>query len=315
MAEDVKTRDDTEGALLAAYAGEVPPAPDWFLKAVAAPYETQTTLINGAPVVWQRSGTRTKPGLLFVHGNAAHGHWWDFLTPFFAADFNVVSMTFSGMGDSGWRDQYSVGGFSEEQMAICAEAGFFEHETKPVIVAHSFGGFISSLTAAQYGARFGGVMILDSPMLPPGEERQRPPGVGRPHRVYPNLAAALARFRLAPPQSCETHYAVDYIARWSLKRNEGGWTWKFDPALWVTFKFEGDSADFVRARQCPVAFIRGQQSSLVNDRIWEFMQTLIQPDGICISVPEAQHHLLLDQPLATVTAIRSVLASWNYVSG
>jgi hypothetical protein len=32
-----------------------------------------------------------------------------------------------------------------------------------------------------------------------------------------------------------------------------------------------------------------------------------------VEVPEARHHLLIDQPLAVVTAIRSVLASWHPV--
>ncbi|MBK6660167.1 MAG: hypothetical protein IPG43_19365 [Proteobacteria bacterium] len=30
-----------------------------------------------------------------------------------------------------------------------------------------------------------------------------------------------------------------------------------------------------------------------------------------IEIPEAQHHLLLDQPLAFVAALRTLLASWR----
>ncbi len=307
--------DIAEGALLAAFRGQVPPAPDWFLTAVGTPYETRHVDVNGASIAYQASGKAGAPGLVFVHGNAAHAHWWDFITPFFAKHFSIASMTFSGMGDSGWRPTYALPVFCEEQIAVAEHAGLFAHAQKPIIIAHSFGGFISSLTAAAHGDRFGGVMILDSPMMPPGEERQRPSGAGRPHRVYKTLEDALARFRLAPPQDCASLYAVDYIARWSLKRAEAGWTWKFDPSLWAEFKFEGDPSEHVRSRQCPVAFIRGEQSSLVDDRIWAYMQTLLGPDGLAISVPDAQHHLLLDQPLATVAAIRAVLAAWGRQTG
>jgi len=32
-----------------------------------------------------------------------------------------------------------------------------------------------------------------------------------------------------------------------------------------------------------------------------------------VRVPDAHHHLLLDEPLATVTAIRAILATWSPV--
>jgi hypothetical protein len=32
-----------------------------------------------------------------------------------------------------------------------------------------------------------------------------------------------------------------------------------------------------------------------------------------VEVPEAHHHLILDQPLAVITAIRAVLATWQPV--
>jgi hypothetical protein len=61
-----------------------------------------------------------------------------------------------------------------------------------------------------------------------------------------------------------------------------------------------------------MSFVRGEQSALIDARIWRHMQAVGGADCAYVSVPEAQHHLLLDQPLATVTAIRAQLAAWNY---
>ena len=64
--------------------------------------------VLGAEVSYQRWGKRGAPGLLFVHGNGAHAHWWDFIAPYFAEHYNVAALTFSGMGDSEWREMPSV---------------------------------------------------------------------------------------------------------------------------------------------------------------------------------------------------------------
>ena len=37
------------------------------------------------------------------------------------------------------------------------------------------------------------------------------------------------RFRTLPPQDVVLPYVREHVARGSLRRVEGGWTWKFDP--------------------------------------------------------------------------------------
>ena len=50
------------------------------------------------------------------------------------------------------------------------------------------------------------------------EQIRNIPTADRPSRVYPTVAAALARFRLMPPQPTDNLYIADFIARRSLKR-------------------------------------------------------------------------------------------------
>lgn len=302
----------SEGGPLAEYGGAVPPAPAWFREAVATPYELAEVEVSGARITYQRWGKRGAPGILFVHGNGAHAHWWDFVAPYFAEHYNVAALTFSGMGDSQWRDAYDMDTFSQEQVAVADHAGLFDGPGKPVIVAHSFGGFVTLVTGAKHGDRFGGMVIVDSPVNPPERPNDGPSRSGRPHNVYPDLAAALARFRLAPPQLCENHYAMDYIARWSLKRAEEGWTWKFDPSIWKRFEPGSDPAEMLKAAQCRIAIIRGEESALMPDYVGDYMRGLLGHQVPFVSIPHARHHIMLDQPIAFISTLRMLLAEWAH---
>jgi len=284
--------------------------------AISARYETHYIERDGRNIHYQCWGDASKPGLLLTHGNGAHAHWWDFTAPYFLDDYYVVALTFSGMGDSGWRDGYDMDGFSGDQLAVAEATGLFERAQKPLLVAHSFGGFVTLNTAAKYGARFGGVVIVDSPVHPPEHTHSGPPRGARANKVYPTLEAALARFRLAPPQPCENHYAMDYIARHSLKEvsgedGESGWVWKFDPSIWQRFDTGGRPPyEMVQEVVCPLAFMRGTDSAVVPDDVWAYMQSLIGDRAPFVSIPHAYHHVMLDQPLAFITGLRALLAGF-----
>src|SRR5580698_5511186 len=203
-------------------AGSPPPSPKWFRDAVANTPEDRFIMVDGTRIHYRRWGDRKRPGLLLVHGNAAHAHWWDFIAPFLARDYNVAAMDLSGMGDSDWRpDGYSMELFAQEEMAVCRDAGMFEIDEPPIIIAHSFGGFVTMLTGGLYGDKLAGIVIVDSPVNPPDRPGGPPKREIKPHNIYPTLGAAMARFRLMPPQTAENLYLVDWVARHSLKEVPG----------------------------------------------------------------------------------------------
>lgn len=316
MADDIKDISPEQANLLARYRGAKPEAPAWFDAAIAAVYEEQFADADGIRIRYQSWGDKTKPGLMLCHGNGAHAHWYDFIAPAFAERYHVVAMTFSGMGGSDWRDSYDFNKFSAEQIAVCEHAGLFDNGRKPVIVAHSFGGFITMNTAHRHSEKFAGVMIVDSGIRPPEDEWEGPPIRSTRNRVYANLEAGLARFRLAPAQPCDNHYILDYIARHSLKQVENtagqtGWTWKFDPGVFRKFEFDKMSTNMLASITCKVALMRGEQSVLVPNRIWDYMRGL-RGDMSMVSIPDAQHHVMLDQPLAFNQAVQDQLDAWGY---
>lgn len=291
-------------------------APGWFLRAVAIEPESRFIEVAGARIHYLRWGDPSKPGLLLVHGNGAHARWWSFVAPFLAREYSVAAIDISGMGDSGWREDYTLEVFSQEQIAVCEDAGFFAGEEPPIIVGHSFGGFVTILTGALYGDRLAGTVIVDSPVNPPDRPGGPPNREVRPHRVYPSLEEAMGRFRLAPPQPCENLYILDYIARHSLKEvanSEGGvgWTWKFDPSIWRRFNI-GNMGARLAATRCRIAIMRGEFSALLPAEIGEYMFDLLGRSAPVVEIPQARHHIMLDQPLAFVAALRALLADWDH---
>jgi alpha-beta hydrolase superfamily lysophospholipase len=86
--------------------GEVPPAPEWFARAVAEEPERSRVAVRGAEVEMLTWGKVGAPGLLFLHGKGAHADWWSFVAPFFSAGYRVSAISWSGMGRSGRREAY-----------------------------------------------------------------------------------------------------------------------------------------------------------------------------------------------------------------
>jgi pimeloyl-ACP methyl ester carboxylesterase len=180
------------------------------------------------------------------------------------------------------------------------------------VVGHSFGGFMTMKFAAAFGAELGGAVIVDSPIRSPEEEQQSPlaPPNWANKRIYPTFEAALARFRLMPPQTCENEFIVDYIARHSLMPVDGGWTWKFDGAAMGTRRFGEPFREYLQAARCRAALLFGENSALVSRHTASYMSSLMGPEAPIVEIPEAQHHVMLDQPLAFVAALRTLLQSW-----
>ena len=285
------------------------PVPDWFEESLAAPFTDHVVEVAGVPIHYLDWGTPGLPGLVLVHGGAAHAHWWTFLGPFFAEDWHVVALDLSGHGDSGHRSEYGHETWSDEVMAVAEAAGF---TGPPVVVGHSLGGMVTIMAAYRYGDRLAGAVIVDSPVRRPDPESEEGSGGNafRTPGVYPDLGAALTHFRLIPEQPNDNPWIIDHIARWSLHQTEAGWTWKFDPNLFR--RTLSPLRDQLAAARCRVALLRGDRSVVVPPDIADYMYELMGRNAPVISIPEAHHHLLLDQPLAFVAAVRTLLADWQH---
>jgi pimeloyl-ACP methyl ester carboxylesterase len=285
-------------------------APPWFTEALAAPAEHRTVEVGSTPIHYVCWGDPNKPGLVLVHGGAAHANWWSFIAPFLTRQYFVVAPDLSGHGDSGWREHYPRQIFADDIMGVIEDARFVG---PPVLVGHSMGGLVSIVAASVHGDRLAGAIIVDAPVRKPDPESQERSERAGAHKlkVYPDLATALSRFRLLPDQPCENEFIIDHLARTSVRQVPGGYTWKFDPRVFVDFSLES-MHDYLASTRCRVALFRGERSVVVPPETGEYMYELLDRNSPLVEIPLAYHHLFLDQPLAFVAALRALLADWEH---
>jgi pimeloyl-ACP methyl ester carboxylesterase len=300
----------TAAPILAKGSSIVADTPEWFARALAAPRSSHTVAVSGCAIHYLRWGQAGKPGLVLVHGGAAHVEWWSFLAPFFTRHCDVVALDLSGHGESGRRDAYPRRVWADEIRGVIADAGFVG---RPVLVGHSMGGLVSIVAASVFGDELAGAIIVDAPVRRPDPESQEgTAGTSfRSPKTYATADEAVRRFRLVPEQPCANGFILDHVARASIRAVPEGFTWKFDPRVFVRFSREKMS-DYLASARCRVAMLRGEKSVVVVPETGEYMYELLDRRAPLIEIPEAHHHLILDQPLAFVAAVRAILADWEH---
>jgi pimeloyl-ACP methyl ester carboxylesterase len=288
--------------------------PFWYERALTAPSRPGDVEVDGVRIHYETWGEVGRPGIVLVHGSNAHLEWWRFVAPFLADQFRVVALDSSGNGDSGWRERYSGEVLAREVMAVAEAAAL---GARPFVVGHSFGGFVVLETAHRHGRELGGVIFMDFTTAPPEQYvewglRAAREGVkpGRRTRVYADRTEALGRFRFVPEQPVKHPVVRDWIAERSLRAVEGGWTWKFDPALFDHLEMGRDQRDRFAALSCRSAVILGEDSAdegaLWSDHMREITAGVLP----IFRIPGTYHHLMFDEPLAVATATKAIVLAW-----
>ena len=288
--------------------------PFWYERAVAAPSERGEVEVEGAKIVYETWGEKGLPGLVLIHGSNAHLEWWRFTAPFLADKFRVAALDLSGNGDSDWRERYSGKLFAEEVWHVCQAADLGE---RPIVVGHSFGGWVALETGAHFGAELGGILFMDFTTARPEEYlewgmRAEREGVqpGRKLRVYPDRETALGRFRFIPEQPGVHPAVLRHLAEYGVKAVEEGFTWKFDPCLFDYMEMGMDQRDKFLALPCPTALMLGEQSDDEGAFYADHM-TEVAPLLPVVTVPGTYHHLMFDQPLAVAMTIKMLCLEWH----
>ena len=289
-----------------------PDAPDWFRRALHTPFFDERVSLDGVDLHYLAWGEPGRRGIVFVHGGGAHAHWWTHLAAPYARQFRVVAIDLSGHGDSGWREQYTLEQWSDEVMAVAADAGI---QGPPVVVGHSMGGFVTIATAARHSDALAGVIVVDSPVVAADPEitsAQAGQAFGLP-KVYPTAEVALSRFRTVPPQAHYLDFVMHHVARRSLRPVDGGWSWKFDHNLFSAFAggIRNSAVPYMTDVHCRFALLRSE-FGLVTPDISESMYEMLGRAAPVVEIPEAGHHPMLDEPLVLTTAIRALLADWDH---
>jgi phosphoglycerate dehydrogenase-like enzyme/pimeloyl-ACP methyl ester carboxylesterase len=283
-----------------------PVPPSWFRNALAATASSDQVTVAGASVHFRCWGPSGAPGVVLVHGGAAHSRWWDHLAPLLDGQWRVAAVDLTGHGDSDRRRRYTLTGWAREVLAVAAS---LDAAGPPILVGHSMGGQVSLTAARDYGHQLGGVIAVDAAPRPrdDGREAIMRSRSSRHYRDYPSLAAATARFGPRPEQPSVLPYVLDHVARHSFRADaQGRWHLKFDPAIYERDPLRLEETGEFR---CPVVVLRAEHGTLNDGVVTQLREQ--RPEVTVVELPAAHHHAMLDQPLVLVTALRTQLAAWS----
>ena len=300
-----------QGGPLEALGGAAPAAPAWFADALAEEPERFTVQEGEAQIEVLAWGERGRPGVLLAHGLCAHADWWSFIAPQLLPHYRVAALSFTGMGASSARARYGLFDYAQELHACAQGAGLFDSGVAPVYVGHSHGGMAALYASLAFRGRMSGAVLVDVGVGGFRRENDPLPGARRAAqprgRTFATLAQALAAFRLWPSQPCANTFILDFIARRSLCEADGGWAWRFDPAL--LSKLDMRDIYGVMGAPCgPLIHITGAESKIMA-RTGGAPHPVLQKRGPTLRIEGAGHHVMLDQPLAFTDALRGALAT------
>ncbi|GAB3710267.1 alpha/beta hydrolase [Nocardiopsis oceani] len=273
----------------------------WIVEALNRRPDRGTVRVEGARIAFRMWGEAGSGDVLLVHGGGAHSGWWDHIGPLLAARGRVVALDLSGHGDSDHRACYDIDTWGAEVLEVRRAAGLGQDCT---VVGHSLGGLITLYLREQAESGVVRSIVVDSPIG--GSEAQQLPEAGAfvsRHRLYPSLEQAVERFRPIPVQASLPDVR-DHVARSSIRRVPGGWTWKFDAGI---FHGKARMRTTMPSPGGRLAYLRGELG-MVSASVHGLIEAA---GGICLDLPGAGHAPMLDQPAALVAALRAVNAGWG----
>ncbi len=241
-------------------------------------------------------GSRDRPAVLFLHGSAAHAHWWDFVIPPLADRYRCVALDLRGHGDSSSAPDgdYRLEAHAGDVAAVIAALEL----PGATLVGHSFGGLVAMLCAGQTAADLAALAVIDSRIgLSPrsirllGALRRFPPP------RYATLDEALTRFRLLPADTTAPESVLRHVARHAVTPTaDGSWVLKGDRRA-LGGANACDLSAGLAASALPLLVVRGGRSTVVDAAALAAFRTAA-PQAELAEIAEAHHHIMLDQPAA-----------------
>ena len=286
---------------------DIEDAPKWFHESLnIIPEELLIKNDRGDLSYARWSSTKENDNLLiFIHGTGAHKKWWYPIAPQFINDTNVIAVDLPGMGDSGFREKYSIKDFGECIISIIETEQRNNKISNISIIGHSLGGQVGAYIASEKKELVNSLIMIDTFIRPPDwNPEEHGGGPLRKIKYYPNKNIILERFRLLPQQECLNEWFVRFIAEHSVKQTTEGWRWKFDDTMFNSLeRLFGYQFTF----KCPALFIHGSDSLLMSGNILSNIKNMYSDIMDFEEVLGAAHHVPLDKPLEIVDIIKNRL--------
>lgn len=250
-------------------------------------------------------GSAARPTVVFLHGSAAHAHWWDFVLPLLADRYRCVALDLRGHGDSSAPadDDYAIATHAGDVARLLSTLGV----RRTALVGHSFGGLVAMQYAASLGSGLGALAVIDSRIaLGPRSVRFLEALRRFPPPRYASLDEAVARFRLLPAATTASESVLRHMALHAIvESGNGSWTLKGSRRALGGAR-EQDLGAGLGTAACPLLVVRGAHSSVVDaEALLAFAHAA--PHAQLVEIANAHHHVMLDQPAALASVLGAFL--------
>lgn len=257
--------------------------------------------VNGLRLHYLDWSSPDRPPVLFLHGGSAHAHWWDFTIPLLAARFHCVALDLRGHGESARPadGDYSLAAHAADVAAVVDALGLRES----AVVGHSFGGWVAMVYAGAAGDTVAALAVLDSrPQIGVRSARMLEALRKLPPTRYASHAEAVSRFRLLPAATRAPAGVVAHVAGHGIVRDaEGMYLPRFDRRA-LAGAGPQDLSPHLRAARCPILAVRAAHSEIVDAAALQAYRDAV-PSAEIAEIPDAHHHLMLDQPAAVAAVL------------
>ena len=282
-------------------------APTWFKESISIKPSERSINDKDGKISYSKwvSKSDSTNLLILIHGTGAHKKWWDPIAPQFLNETNVIAVDLPGMGDSDFRNNYSIKDFGKCIFSIIDKEKIEMTIENVFIVGHSLGGQVAAYVASENKNLVTSLVMIDTFIRPPDyDPSQHEGGPLRKIKHYPDKITILERFRLMPKQVCQNTWFLRYIAEYSVKETQDGWRWKFDDLMFNSLeRLFGYKFSF----NCPTLFIYGAESLLMSGNILPNIKNMYSDVMDFKKVNEAAHHVPLDKPLEIIDIIKKRL--------
>ena len=271
-----------------------------------APYTDHVAEIAGLNLHYVDFGTAGRTPMLCVHGGAASTHWFDFVAADFNADHHVLAIDQRGHGDSAWADppDYTYERYAADIDELAARLDLRDF----VLIGHSMGGAVALTYAAKHPGRVSRLVIVDTTlhMTPDRIAKLREVGT-RQGRTYATREEFISRFRLRPADSVATPAVLRHLAGHAARQEaDGSWGHKFDRQVYAVRESVDGLPHWDHIR-IPALIVKGGRSQRITPEVMAKVKERC-PQVEFAEVPDADHHVTLDNPAGFTQAVNAFLA-------
>jgi len=261
--------------------------------------------IDGLRLRYREWGDASSPPVVLLHGGSAHAHWWDFFAPAIADTYRILALDLRGHGDSDHADPpaYRTGDYTRDlaQFVEAMALGRID------LIGHSLGGMVATAYAGLAPQHLKSLVVVDSQLrITAGGAHYMLRLHNFPQTFHRDREQAIRRFRLLPTRTEATAEVLAHVAAHGIRQlPDGRWTLKFDRES-LAHAEPQDLTPVLQRVTCPILLVRGAHSTLLTHAALAALLAAA-PQAQASEIPNAHHHVMLDNPPAFARVVRTFL--------